>query len=387
MTNVDLHEAMVTLAGEAPTPPPDLLDRVVAGHWRRRRRHAVVAAFAAVVVIAAGVWVWRPSTERGLPADEFVLPPIPAEVPSIPEAWPGAVISERLGATPDNVVPEVLGLIDRTHLLVGNRMTRGELWSMWNYSIVDRTYQTVRREIPAEVSARRVAVTARSIVRLALVNGRVEVWISAHDGRSERQVATVAVPPGEVGGLYADDQNAYFSAGTGVVRVSLTGGQSERLRGFDSLSTDGSPWASNGDHTTFRHMITGEEVRAVRPKGADEIQCVPAFCISSTKGRWFVQRPDGSGRTALPYPGRPNMVGALTAAPGSPAQDSGLMFVSPTVVLDPVTGALGTILENQDCGFGTTYGSLKSGAEISWEVIGGAGCTPASRVAFIGAGD
>ncbi|MEV6489883.1 hypothetical protein AB0M20_14840 [Actinoplanes sp. NPDC051633] len=386
MTNTDLHEAMLTLAEGAPGPPPDLLDRVVAGHRRRRRTHAVVAAFAAVILVGAGVWVWRPSTERALPADVFNLPPIPADPPSIPEAWPRAVISDGLEATPDNVVPESLGLIDRTHVLVASRAPGGKSWSMWNYSIADRTYRAVLRAIPAEVTADRVAITTSFIVRLAVDGGRIQVWTSAHDGRSERRIATVGFTGGEVGGLYANDQTAYFSAGGRVMRIPLNGSEADALRTVDALRTDGSPWAANPDHTFFRHLVTGQEIRAVKPNGTDEIQCLPAFCISAVKGKWFVQRPDGTGRTALPYDGRPNMVGALTAPPGSTAQNSGLMFVSPSIVMDPVTGALGTLLENPDCGHGASYGSLGSGVQISWQVVAGL-CTGSSHIAYIGAGD
>ena len=388
MTGRELHETMGLLAAEAPAPPADLLDRVATGSRRRRRRQAAVAAFAAVLVLAGVAWAGlRPPVDRAdVPAapaaptgtGPFRLPPSVAEPPRVWDTWPAsAPFAQEPSTTPDGRRVHVLDRIGTGFLLMGDED------NFYNWSPYDRVFRPIVSGTgPTQQDW--VVTTPTSIVWLARDRGGPDeafsVYRTPHGGGSKQLVTVVPRPWSGVRGLYATEQNAYFSGPDGVARVSLTDGTYSPLAGFEGMVTDGTAWATRpgGEQgsarppTEFRHLVTGE-TRTVRPAAGLDVtllRCVPAFCLGPATGgdTWFVQRPDGSHLTRLPYPGDPVTLGAVGG--------SGIVVLADGVLLDPGTGRFGVATRAQMRGCLQRSGAVKDEFVFRYAVRTGDTCGP-----------
>ncbi len=386
MTDLDLRRAMDTIAENAPAPPADLLDRVMAGHRRQRRNRARTAAFAAAaVVLAAGTWAaLRPPGDRGEPAGGFRLPSSVADAPPLTEVWKAATIVGDLPDTPDGATPYLIGRLDTDHLLIAGVTT------LYSYAVGEQTYRPVLDGGNLALGADRAgwAISPRWIVRILRTGTGVEVRRSPAAGGSIEVVAEAAQSP-PIRGAWATDDHVYWSVeGTGgVTRASLTDGTVAALPGFENLTADGTPWAKNADATVFRNLLTGEERRVRRPAGADSLRCVPAFCLGHDRDGWYLSAVDGSHRTDLPYPGTPALVGALHAAIHHPLQpvDSGMLLLAGGVLLDPVTGFSGAVTRAEQCD--VSYGPVKDEVFYRWSTTVGGACTGPRQTAYVSGGD
>jgi hypothetical protein len=384
-TDIDLRGVLTSLAAEAAEPPADLLDRVESGRRRYRRRRAATAAFAAVAVLAVGAWaaVARPAADRAdtpLTAPALHLPSSLAKPLPMHLVWPGSLpISKPPGRVDDNEPVHVVARTDEVSLLTAGRDTLYRLDTMREvfYPLVTDT------GVDAIAHPDRIAVTPTSIVWLADRDTPDEygVYRSPLGGGSRTLVAVIRAPGGPRG-LYATDDHAWWSnaTGGGVLRVSLSDGSTSRPAGFDGLVAVGTAWATSpGDApTVFRNLVTGVERRVVRAADVATLECVPAFCLGDLAGRpgsWFVQRPDGSDRTMLTYPGEPTLVGAMG--------DSGLLVVDNRVLLDPTTGRFAAAPWDTGATCDVTYATLKDDVVLQWS---DGPCTE-TWVAYLGAAD
>lgn len=84
----------------------------------------------------------------------------------------------------------------------------------------------------------------------------------------------------------------------GLTRLSMADGKFAPFAGFDGLVLNGTAWAESKER--FRNVVTGEERRIKPSPDAKFAKCEPAFCLVQTAAGWFLERLDGSDRTALP---------------------------------------------------------------------------------------
>jgi hypothetical protein len=386
VSEVDLQDALTEIAGRAPVPPVDLLERVETRHRRQRRRNSLTAAFCAVLVVAAGGWlISRPSAEDNVPT-AFQLPPIPAQPPLITETWPAATVTGTLPRPPDGEDPIAMDRIDQHHLLVWSRVARGSratTSTLWNYSVPDRTYRPVLTNLPARAVQATLSVGDDLLVRVERTGDDSRVFVSPVAGGSTALHATLYGIG--VTGVYTDGRSVYWSTNTPhAVMRAAEGTQQTTMTAFQGLTIDGTPWARNDDATLFRNLVTGEERRVVRPAGADKLSCVPAFCLGHDPAGWFLQRTDGTERTARPYPGTPQLVGGFSSASGEPA-DSGLLLLEHGVLLDPVRGKLGVAGRRGQCDVVTT--SRGGDLIYGWKEQVGGECSGSYSTAYIGSTD
>jgi hypothetical protein len=101
--------------------------------------------------------------------------------------------------------------------------------------------------------------------------------------------------------------------------------------------------------------------------------CVPAFCLVSTEDGAFVQRLDGTGRTALPGRGHFALLG--------PIGDGGLVVLPDRSLLDPVTGRHGIAEKGGEVCMSAS-GVLKGTAYFRWSGTDANGCTGRRAVFF-----
>ena len=372
MTNMDLSAAMTSFADDAPQPPIDLLERVETRHRRRRRVQAAVATCAAVAVVAAGAGLLRPAAETPQPAGPpttagFHLPPVPASVPSIKQAWPDAVVADAIANTPAGRPPAVVGVLDPTHWLVVSHPDSGKMWS---YAVADRKYRPLLTHTGGAVFQENVAVTGKAIVRAVAAGDHTEVWMSGRDGGNDHRAGTVNQK--DTNSLWADDTNVYlsFNAVMGIFRMSLKDGQVEALDGFDQFRLDKSPWAFS-DAGPLRNVVTGQEITVARstgagptapagaqpssaPSGEETVGCTPVFCVAWDVAK-FVQRPDGSERTPVPYPG------VELIMPGH------LLVSDEKLLVDPLTGVMGQA--GPGCRY-EGYLDVSGGVIVNWRCKG-----------------
>jgi hypothetical protein len=373
MTSTDLSAAMTAFADDAQQPPIDLLERVETRHRRRRRVQAAVATCAAVAVVAAGAGLLRPAVETAQPAGPpttagFHLPPVPATVPSIKQAWPDAVVADAIANTPADRPPLVVGVLDPTHWLVVSQPDSGKMWS---YAVADRKYRPLLTHTGGAVFQENLAVTGKAIVRAVAAGDHTEVWMSRRDGGNDHRVGTVNQE--DPNSLWADDTNVYlsFNATLGIFRMSLNDGRGEALDGFDQFRLDKSPWAFS-DAGPLRHLVTGQEIAVARstgagptapagaqpssaPSGEEIVECTPAFCVAQRDAAKFVQRPDGSERTPVPYPGVESIM------PGH------LLVSDEKILVDPLTGVMGQA--GPGCRY-EGYIAMSGGVIVNWRCKG-----------------
>lgn len=317
----DLHETMTEIAEQAPEQAPGLLDRVEAGYQRRRRRHTAFTAAAAVLVLAVGGWVvLRPST--GDMTAGFHLPSSVDKPRPLRLVWPAATVSDEVPETPDGGQPTILRVHEVYPIVLGRDTLY--LWDVWN-----RRYDEIIR-LGFTAAPEQTVLRDKWLVSIHRTGTSVEVWRFAAWGGSRKRITTLP-SAGDVRGMYVSGDDVYLSttAGTGVIRVGLESGDSERLAGFDELVSDSSGWARNADGTIHRNLVTGEERRQPRPVDVQTWDCVPAFCLGQSNGDWFLQDVGGA-RERLPYPGTPSLIGVVG--------DSGILRVADGVLLDPKTG-------------------------------------------------
>jgi hypothetical protein len=372
MTDTDLSRAMTGIADEAPEPPVDLLERVAVRHRRYRRRRAATAALAALAVLAAGAWgltgplgrrADTPATPGWAPLH---VPPSVANAPRMELVWRTALsIAEPPARTPDDDPVRVVAQLDQLSLLAAGRDTFYTLdgWRLVYQPIVTDT------GLDGTPPPARIAVAPHWIVWLAEGPGAgaYSVYRSPRGGASRELVAVVR-PRATPRQLFATDDHVWWTAGSDVTRVSLGDGTVSTPAGFDGLVTDGTAWARTpgGTPTAFRNLVTGEQRPVVRGPGVASLRCVPAFCLGEDAGRpgsWFVQRPDGSGRVELRYPGTPVLIG--------PVGDGGLLVVAGRVLLDPVRGRFAVGPWDPAAGCPAQAGTLKDVVELRW---GGGTC-------------
>jgi hypothetical protein len=302
---------------------------------------------------------------------------VPADVPLLTETWPGATVFDALPESPYGTTAFDIGRIDARHLLaVSPPAARLKLsvrpGSLWSYAPADRSYRQLIKNPPFPPNPESVMLTPNRLVYLETQGGGMtKIWFAPRSGRTPRLVARL-MSKDPARDIYADDQNVYYTLrssalpGSGVMRVSLTDGTAERLPAFDNMFTYGAPWAINVGVTDFRYLATGEERRAVRPRGADHFECVPAFCLVHDAGGWFLQQVDGSGRTKLPYTGTPQMVGGFSTRPDAAGNrvDAGLLLLEGGLLLDPVRGKLGLLTREPHCG--AAGGWMKDELVVQW---------------------
>ncbi|MEV7622566.1 hypothetical protein [Actinoplanes sp. NPDC089786] len=373
MTNTDLHEAMRDIAQRAPVPPADLLERVEAGHRRQRRTQTITAAFAAVLVLAVGGWVvLRPPVERALPTTDFLLPALPARPPLITETWPGATVT---GNPPDPApgrAATVVGRIDQGHLLVFGRPLPGTddaSTAFWSYAVADRTYRLLVDSLRGRASVTAASISSTTIAWVQREKDNAELMTSPVAGGLFQQLAGDTTGPPGITGVYATADAVYMSDQDFVIRFTgATSSSSTILRVYDRMQIDGTVWAHSADRTRFRNLVTGEERQVIRPAGADKLDCVAAYCLGHDPAGWFLQRPDGSARTTLPYPGAPRLVGDL-------------LLLRPGTLLDPLRGKLGVASRDPLCG--ETPTRLAGELHYGWREKTGAGCNGAAHHAYL----
>lgn len=387
MSEADLRDAMAEIAERAPVPPIDLLERVEAGHRRQRRRQTVTAAFCAVLLVAAGGWVISRPNGRAVQVDAFQLPPVPATPPLITETWPAATVTGALPRPPDGQDPIAMGRIDQRHLLVWGRVGRGSQATsstLWNYSVGDRSYRPVVSDLPARAVLATLAISGSSLVRVEQLDDDSQLAVSPISGGP---TSRFAFGVNGVMGLFIDGQTVYWSTNPQsplVRRFTLPAGSVNDLIGYEGLTVDGTSWARNEDSTRFKNLVTGEERTVVRPAGADELSCVPAFCLGHDAAGWFLQLTDGTEHTPLPYPGTPQLIGGFGSAAGEP-QDSGLLLLESGVLLDPVRGKLGVAGRGAQCD--VVYTSRNGDLIYGWKAPVGGKCAGQYSTAYIGSTD
>lgn len=375
MSEADLRDAMAEIAERAPVPPADLLERVEAGHRRQQRKHSVTAAFCAVLLVAAGGWVLSRPNDRII--DAFQLPPLTANPPLVTETWPAATITGTLPRPPDGQDPIAMSRINQNHLLVWGRVGRGSSATsstIWSYTVGARVYRPVVRNLPA-----------RAVLATLAIGDDALVWVEQSGDNTRLSYSSInGGPPGRfagtangMAGMFADGRTLYWSSGASaplVHRMTLPTGSIEDRLGYEGLAVDGTAWAHNADNTRFKHLVTGEERTVVRPPGADELECVAAFCLGHDATGWFLQHTDGRERTKLPYPGMPKLIGA-----------NGLVLLAGNVLLDPVRGKLGVAARRSQCDVVHT----SRGGELiyGWRESVGGRCAGNYWTAYIGAED
>ncbi|GLY98936.1 hypothetical protein [Actinoplanes sp. NBRC 103695] len=375
MSEADLRDAMAEIAERAPVPPADLLERVEAGHRRQQRKHTVTAAFCAVLLVAAGGWVLSRPTDRVV--DAFQLPPLPANLPLITETWPAATVTGALPRPPDGQDPIAMGRIDQRHLLVWGRVGRGSAAArstLWNYDVAAEVYRPMAKDLQARAVLTTVMVGDDTVVRVEQFDGGIAISYSLVDGS---HMVRLARTMNGVAGIFVDGRSVYWSTTLPkplVHRMTISRSPIEDLIGYEGLTVDGTAWARNADSTRFKHLVTGEERTVVRPPGADELECVAAFCLGHDPTGWFLQHTDGSERTKLPYPGTPTLIGGY-----------GLVLLAGNVLLDPVRGKLGIAARRSQCDVVHT----SRGGEViyGWRESAGGRCAGNYWTAYIGAED
>jgi hypothetical protein len=369
MTDTDLSRAMSGIADEAPAPPVDLLERVAVRHRRYRRRRAATATLAALAVLAAGTWgVTGPLARRAdTPAvtqwPPLVVPSSVASPPLLGHNWTHGfpAVEEPPTRTPEGDPVRVVGPLEEYTVLVSGSDT------FYEFGLDRRVFEPLVSDTGLDAGAHpdRIAFAPHWIVWLAEdrgAGGGYSLYRAPRGGQSRELVAVVR-PRATPRGLYATDDHVWWSGGNDVTRVSLADGTVSTLAEFSGLVTDGTAWARTpGDTpTAFRNLVTGERRPVVRSADIASLHCIPAFCLGDLAGRpgsWFVQRPDGSGRVALPYPGEPALVGALG--------EHGLLVIGNRVLLDPTSGQFIGTPWNPEDGCRVDYGTLRNDVVLRW---------------------
>jgi len=356
MSELDVREGLAAVAAEAPAPPADLLDRVAAGRRRRRRNRAVTAAFAAVVVLAVGSWAAiRPTDDRPdipvAPSAPFIIPPPEQSPPPLTTTWPGALSAPSTLATGERV--HFLDRLDDRHLLMSDTSGR----KFYSYDARAGTSQVLVADTGSRVPHNQNLVpgTPGWIVWVDSgqdPTGDFAVFRAPVTGGKPQIVALASAGPAGLG-LYATDQYVYWGQqdGSGMMRLSMAERNYGPLLGFDGFVLNGTPWAKAKDR--FRNLVTGEERPIVPSPDAKFTKCEPDFCLVQTTAGWFVQRLDGSNRTALPWAGAYDLAG-------------GLLLLPDNSLLDPLTGKRGSADPTGRDTCARAFGSIHGQAVYLW---------------------
>ncbi|WP_433717994.1 hypothetical protein ACQP2Y_27905 [Actinoplanes sp. CA-051413] len=368
MSDVNVREMLETYAAAAPAPPPDLLERVEAGHRRRRRRRragsaAVVLVLVAVAVGAAiGPWPGRraaPDQTAGQPA--LLVPASFDDGPQIASVWPRAIIDEPPVTSPTGKKASVVGRLDADRVLVRDPV------SFYSYNVRDKTFKTLVTGYGGNDTANEVLITPNWLVWQVRNHGEefFSVYRAPVTGGERQLVVTVQTSYLLARDWYATDEAVYWSARTGgVTRVSLSDGVMTTPAELQRLGTHGTAWAeltgrpagrSSGTVSRLlRNLVTGEERTVTALPDTVSLRCAPTFCLGRTEvaepsaprgtmreiSGWFVQELDGSGRRALPPVSDPG--GARLV----PTDTGGRLLIwtkrVDQIVLNPVTGRWGS---------------------------------------------
>jgi hypothetical protein len=389
MSEIDIHEALGDNAVDAPTPPPDLLDRVETGYRRRRRGRAVTATFLSIVLLAVGGWlVLRPEAQREtLPARPPVTFHVPTSVinaPPLTSVWPNTIMLDSpLPNVPLAGLIRTAGILDHDHLLLVGRS------KFYSYDVRAKSMQVLLSDPGVNGQTERLdhfAISPHWIVWQA--NDfkddwhRFSVYRMPINGGPRQRIAVV----NQVNinqGYYATDEYVYWSPlnGGGVNRLSMTDGKLSTMPGFQGAWIDGSPWVRIPSPTTvspapppiletkintptaLRNVVTGELRSITTPPDIAIMSCVPTFCVATAKksNEAFIERLDGSGRIPVPST-QPSVSGRRQVLAFG---DGGLAVLDNLTLLDPLTGKLAAfpLPRSAICGF--SPGSMQGVTTLS----------------------
>ncbi|GAA1375209.1 hypothetical protein [Catellatospora chokoriensis] len=378
MTDLDLPDALRRRAAQA-VAPPDNLAGIVEGRYRGRRRRrigasvlATVGALAALTTAMAHLGGGRPdpaATPSPSPAVAQIMPPGGGPFPSAAELWPEIDITLP-AQTPHDSAVDVIKSIDATHVLVSTLEPPG----FYSYDVVRRTFQ----QLPFEhLDGNGLRVTPNYIYHAVRRPKPVlQVYrLPVHGGTVEQVAADL--PYDRFARWYATDDAVYGSGPTGdgswtydiatgrttaVAGVTVSGdpGQSVWRAERADQPRAGTGRGFNPPPTLALHnIVTGERRDVAQPPGVTEMECSPQLCVyldplsPKAPKRYYVQRLDGSGRTALPFA---NGLG-IRAFPIGPL---GLFLVGGHLY-DPATGRAGSVgADRLACGMGY------DGVRIEW---------------------
>lgn len=350
----DLTKTFAAAAKRAPTPPPDLVERVNAGLRRHRhRRHGQVAAVAIAIVAVTGGTLVAPrllsgefSGQNGAAASSGQGPGrAAANVPGpdlsefqrvspktpkpVDEVWPETVhrVSNRL---PDGrkYLPETF--VDNDTLLVAtdSAFEKTDEVSLYNLK-TKRVTSVARVHTSSKIGDHRERSYATDFtVGDGYVawwmgyaeRGRwvIEVWAAPMAGGGSKRIAVQQGATSRIDHLAIADGKATWSLEKegGVYQTPLTGGQPTLLPDTGDYHIVTWPWIgtplpilANTNEVGFaklRNVKTGEQ-RGSRLAPKLGWNCALAWCIGSPTGTFddtnelaFAQRRNGSGGRVLP---------------------------------------------------------------------------------------
>ncbi|MFA1543054.1 hypothetical protein [Actinomadura monticuli] len=316
-----LRGTLSTAAREAPAVPPELLERVEAGHRRMRRRRATAAGLAVAAVIAgtgAAGAVVRSGGEAAPVATAGKLKPVTRADLGTPvkvrERWPDAVRSLP-GRLPNGRGLHPVELLDDGTLV-------GATWSslqrpdrLWSYDLgAGRASAITDIVVPrgSKIFASDITVGGDRVVWWLSyrVDGRdtVEIWGAPLRGGAARKLA--GMRGAEVSTLLIDGATIVWGMGDGVYRMPLSGGEPAKIPGTDGFGIVSWPWigspvrdgARSGDITyrSLRNVRTGERRNARLAPFRGTWSCSVTWCAANRPDvGTAVQRRDGKAGRLL----------------------------------------------------------------------------------------
>ncbi|MEW2352306.1 hypothetical protein [Spirillospora sp. NPDC029432] len=295
-----LRGTLATVAGDAPPPVADLLERVETGHRRRRRRRRLAAALSIAVVLGGTgtVGVAARSGEGAAPvaAKPSGLAPVPlsglGEPVQIRKKWPGAVRSlpARL---PNGREYRPATMLGPDSMLVSTWSSFERTDALWEYDFRDRRVRRVADVVvppgakifPSDFTVAGGQVVWWLVTRAAGAE-TVQFWAAPLAGGKSRRIAAMPLAGGRPADMIVDGGDVVWTLGGGrsaaIYRVPLSGGAPRKIPGTDGLRILSWPWAgAPGDERSAR--VGDVRFKSIRNLQTGERRTAN---VASFKGVW-----------------------------------------------------------------------------------------------------
>lgn len=324
-----LRGTLSTAAREAPGLPPELLERVEAGHHRRRRRRAAAAGLAVAVAVAgtgvAGALARSADEAAPVAADGRLKPLSPADLGTpvkVRERWPDAVRSVP-GRLPNGRELHPVELLGDGTLVAATWSSLQMPDKLWSYDLAAGEARTITDIVVprgSRIYASDFTIAGDQVVwwlsYRAKGGDRVEVWGAPLAGGAAHKIT--GLPGRDVSTLLAEEDGVVLATSDGVYRAPLAGGAAERIPGTEGFEIVSWPWIGSPAslkggvgyirYRTLWNVSTGERRKARLAPFEGAWTCGVTWCVGGPASgvtyhgdvKTAVQRRDGKAGRTLP---------------------------------------------------------------------------------------